>query len=875
MLNISESTEESPQTNGSVQGLHQRNDYYKLPVVVDGSTKGIALITTDTKVDGSLQEMVWSAVPVTAVNTAELVANATIVTANSSPNGSSSAQQSDEEHHLGHSSPINGNISPLRQQQHTPPEKTRQLIVSSSGAIMTNGDSTPQTIIVTSGDTNHNNNNINHHNNNNNTILHTNDVNIKSEPLDPLPPVASPVQMVDVIATGGVDRNRELEPSPPATVISLAPAQPYQPGTTQLTFAAPAYDITGTGQYTVQVNTGVSPQYATVTPATNAMSNGGTVYLTTTDYITYRDYYPTTSTTTSVNNSDQYQTVRQHLSTTPTATYTTAADTETTSFLDRYLRQQPVTTTSSNGNATYKATIHGLTVDLPSPDSGIGDTTITPRQENGTLPQVSQIFDYTELSQAQAIQIPVGSPINQSQSSTVSNTSTVSTPAVITKGSGGRRSWHEYGRNSEIDKIQIPKIHSDVGFKYYLESPISTSQRREDDRVTYINKGQFYGISLEYIPDNDKPLKSATVKSLIMLVFREEKLHDEEIKAWQFWHSRQHSVKQRIMDADTKNSAGIVGPIEEITHNAIAFYWNPLEGPAKVNVAVQCLSTDFSNQKGVKGLPLHLQIDTFDDFREGSTPVHRAYCQIKVFCDKGAERKTRDEERRAAKRKLSATGNGRKKMEEMYHPTCERSEFYSMSDLMKPPVLFTPSDDIEKVITTADINFYGGHNSNDMSSTDYETDSQLPSIAAPTIATITANIAQAGYDSERVERTVDPLSASLEMAITCPPKKIKLERYPNTSERVLLYAKQENEEIFHPLHLVPPSLVGLALAIENKYKLEAKNIRNIYKRCKKGITVQMDDDMVKHYSHEDTVLLEVHQIDEETHDITLVEFDIN
>lgn len=53
---------------------------------------------------------------------------------------------------------------------------------------------------------------------------------------------------------------------------------------------------------------------------------------------------------------------------------------------------------------------------------------------------------------------------------------------------------------------------SDVGFKYYLESPISTSQRREDDRITYINKGQFYGITLEYIPDPDRPLKSATVK---------------------------------------------------------------------------------------------------------------------------------------------------------------------------------------------------------------------------------------------------------------------------------------------------------------------------------------------------------------------------
>lgn len=34
-----------------------------------------------------------------------------------------------------------------------------------------------------------------------------------------------------------------------------------------------------------------------------------------------------------------------------------------------------------------------------------------------------------------------------------------------------------------------------------------------------------------------------------MLVFREEKSPEDEIKAWQFWHSRQHSVKQRILDA--------------------------------------------------------------------------------------------------------------------------------------------------------------------------------------------------------------------------------------------------------------------------------------------------------------------------------------
>ena len=40
-------------------------------------------------------------------------------------------------------------------------------------------------------------------------------------------------------------------------------------------------------------------------------------------------------------------------------------------------------------------------------------------------------------------------------------------------------------------------------------------------------------------------------QSVVMLVFREEKTPEDELKAWQFWHSRQHSVKQRILDVGT------------------------------------------------------------------------------------------------------------------------------------------------------------------------------------------------------------------------------------------------------------------------------------------------------------------------------------
>ena len=85
-----------------------------------------------------------------------------------------------------------------------------------------------------------------------------------------------------------------------------------------------------------------------------------------------------------------------------------------------------------------------------------------------------------------------------------------------------RKPWHDYGsRNNDTEKIQIPKIYSPFGFHYMLDAPTSSSVRREDDKVTYVNKGQFYGVTLDYQPDSELPqLKSPTVKSVIHAGFQ-------------------------------------------------------------------------------------------------------------------------------------------------------------------------------------------------------------------------------------------------------------------------------------------------------------------------------------------------------------------
>ena len=82
-----------------------------------------------------------------------------------------------------------------------------------------------------------------------------------------------------------------------------------------------------------------------------------------------------------------------------------------------------------------------------------------------------------------------------------------------------------------------------------------------------------------------------------------------------FRYMRQHSPvnnpgKLRLLDCDPKMCSGLLNPPEEVAHNAIIVRWNPLSDTAAayVNVAIRCLSTDFTSQKGVKGIPLHIQV---------------------------------------------------------------------------------------------------------------------------------------------------------------------------------------------------------------------------------------------------------------------------
>ncbi|XP_030638028.1 grainyhead-like transcription factor 2a isoform X2 [Chanos chanos] len=361
-------------------------------------------------------------------------------------------------------------------------------------------------------------------------------------------------------------------------------------------------------------------------------------------------------------------------------------------------------------------------------------------------------------------------------------------------------------------------------FQYALEASCSLRDKPGEDPMTYLNKGQFYGVTLRETSVN-KGLRHpiSKVRSVVMVVFGEEKSRDEQLKHWNYWHSRQHTVKQRVLDiADYKESFSTIGNIEEFAYNAVSFTWDVNE-EAKIFITVNCLSTDFSSQKGVKGLPLMIQIDTYSYNNRSNRPIHRAFSQIKVFCDKGAERKIRDEERKQIRRKTkgqASTGQGHhgkgSNAAALPLKKTDVTVFKPMTDLDSQPVLFIPDVHFGNLQRAGQVFAFG-----------------------------TEEVDSDGVVVKRMFRTSedDPCSP--------PAKQLK----GDSPKKVLLYVRKESDEVFDALMLKSPTLKSLTEAVSAKYSVPMEKMPKIYKKSKKGILVNMDDNIIEHYSNEDTFIL--------------------
>ncbi|XP_076151663.1 grainyhead-like protein 3 homolog [Alosa pseudoharengus] len=369
-------------------------------------------------------------------------------------------------------------------------------------------------------------------------------------------------------------------------------------------------------------------------------------------------------------------------------------------------------------------------------------------------------------------------------------------------------------------------------FQFVLGAPQASQHKTTEMPMVYLNKGQFYPITLMGV-DSSAGQPMGRVKTVIMAVFENDKSPEVQLKCWNHWHARQPTVKQRVIDiADYKETLSGISDVEEVAFNALSFVWNTNE-EAKVFIGINSLSTDFSAQKGVKGLPLNLQIDTYDISTGTNTLIHRAACQIKIFCDKGAERKMRDEERKRSKRRLKNDSSNAKQAHVSSSVGADSTCLMPLDDHVTQPVLFIPEV----------------HYSN------------LQRCGMASSALVEDG------DSRGVLKRVSCYPEGGERTSPPPSKVARREE----SQRVLLYVRKETEEVFDALMLNSPTLKGLREAISEKYGVQEDTIGKIFKKCKRGIFVNMDDNIIEHYSNHSAFLINISEIMMGHFHITLTE----
>ncbi|KAF9411833.1 grainyhead-like, partial [Entomortierella beljakovae] len=192
--------------------------------------------------------------------------------------------------------------------------------------------------------------------------------------------------------------------------------------------------------------------------------------------------------------------------------------------------------------------------------------------------------------------------------------------------------------------------NQNLRFRISLEAQTAAMQRQDETPVTYLNKGQFYTIGLQDTDEFDGELTS-----VIRVAFHDASHRRLAARYWSFWLSQQQNPKSaRALDIEKASSSGIL-EVQSKTFDRISFKWNGKAG-AKLMTRFNCLSTDFSRIKGVKGIPLRVHIDTFpqnsgkNNNSLGDTlAMERSFAKIKLFRDKGAERKNKDDHKHLEK----------------------------------------------------------------------------------------------------------------------------------------------------------------------------------------------------------------------------------
>ncbi|KAF9345514.1 grainyhead-like [Mortierella sp. AD094] len=408
-------------------------------------------------------------------------------------------------------------------------------------------------------------------------------------------------------------------------------------------------------------------------------------------------------------------------------------------------------------------------------------------------------------------------------------------------------------------------------------------QHQGDTPVTYLNKGM------------DTEEYDGEINSVIKVTFHEEPHRKLAARYWSFWLSQQANPQTaRALDIEKASSTGMM-EVQSKTFDRISFKWNGKAG-AKLMVRFNCLSTDFSRIKGVKGIPLRVHMDTM---LNGGTlgsgdqeQVERAYAKIKLFRDKGAERKNKDDHKHLEKMwdKMRGKNADTNPLSQVLAPVQNVSVFWECLDHQEDAAedeTLDLSETLAQEVLDSDINpSLGGGNTNGGSETTSGLLTPLDETGGMPSPTDSNALVPASRKRRRpndagggivAQNIISPMDrqlqygsggsgagagagadgpASSDQLLDRDPSyvpQIRKKKQPS----LCLYIKIGGEAVYRAVYLERLTLAELTLKLSEKLEIQSSTISGVYRKTtKKELLVRVDDSMVAQMTDELDMVVE-------------------
>ncbi|CAF0868345.1 unnamed protein product [Rotaria sordida] len=244
-------------------------------------------------------------------------------------------------------------------------------------------------------------------------------------------------------------------------------------------------------------------------------------------------------------------------------------------------------------------------------------------------------------------------------------------------------------------------------FFFTLNALPSSSSRINEETTSYLNQGQPYEIKFQIKKNQTENLKRTsmddpcptTYRSILRLCFWDKILQTQEHELMQKWLNEYHSSS--LFDIDTNLTYGVLSIIRsKQIPNAIEIVWDT-STTTSLLIRFKCTSTDFAQKRhgGEKGIPLRIQIDTYENDVDDTKHVYSCCCKVQLFRLKGAQRKNKADKMRIEKLNHDQRRQYQTTLEYTILQQCSTSSLYTL-DLLS---LSYPPDDLFNVCATPSI----------------------------------------------------------------------------------------------------------------------------------------------------------------------------